>query len=77
MYYSIKMDPYSFDSFFNGDNKYSAEINKLKAIGITDKASWKRWCLENHPDKNKNNNSDTTTADINATVKILIDAKIF
>lgn len=34
-------------------------IMELKKYGITNKKDWKKWLLENHPDKNKDSNEET------------------
>ena len=66
---------YSYDNFFIGQP--NANVEFLKRFGIVDKASWKKWCLDNHPDKTANTGTTrsidhTQISEINAAVNELV-----
>lgn len=73
-------DYYSYDAFFEGAavSIHKEKIEFLRGLGITDKASWKKWCLTNHPDKAKNSDEKTKLiAKVNEAVDVLVDAGVF
>lgn len=45
----------------NLENKKKPQMSELEQIGIIDRASYKRWCVHNHPDKVEPDKKDEAT----------------
>lgn len=51
-----KLNTYTYTSSFFGDDVEGPSEDEifLKKYGVINASTWRKWCLQNHPDKNKN-----------------------